>query len=133
MNAHTPDLPAPETTSPITMEQVRAFAEASGDSNPIHLSSEAARAAGLAGPVLHGMIVAGRFELFLERMKNCALAELQVRFVRPVPVGSALTISARPIEVSGAELRLRLLANIAGGALVAIAEARLAPVSQPAE
>jgi acyl dehydratase len=121
-------LPAPETTPPITMAQVTAFAAASGDSNPIHLSAEAARAAGLAGPVLHGMIVAGRFEAFLERMEGYEIAELQVRFVRPVPVGSALTIAARPIDASGPQHHIRLLATI-GGVLVAIAEARLAPLS----
>ena len=121
-------LPAPETTPPITMAQVMAFAAASGDSNPVHLSEDAARAAGLAGPVLHGMIIAGRFETFLERMEGYEIAELQVHFVRPVPVGSALTIAARAIDVSGPQHHIRLLATI-GGVLVSIAEARLAPLS----
>lgn len=123
-------LPAPETTPPITMAQVMAFAAASGDSNPVHLSEDAARAAGLAGPVLHGMIIAGRFETFLERMEGYEIAELQVRFVRPVPVGSALTIAARAIDVSGPQHHIRLLATI-GGVLVSIAEARLEPLSDP--
>ena len=123
-------LPAPETTPPITMAQVMAFAAASGDGNPVHLSEDAARAAGLAGPVLHGMIVAGRFATFLERMDGYEIAELQVRFVRPVPVGSALTIAARAIDVSGAQHHIRLLATI-GGVLVSIAEARLEPLSDP--
>ena len=123
-------LPAPETTPPITMAQVMAFAAASGDCNPVHLSEDAARAAGLAGPVLHGMIIAGRFETFLERMEGYEIAELQVRFVRPVPVGSALTIAARSIDVSGPQHHIRLLATI-GGVLVSIAEARLEPLSDP--
>jgi acyl dehydratase len=125
-------LPAPETTPPITMAQVMDFAAASGDSNLVHLSEEAARAAGLAGPVLHGMIVAGRFEMFVERMHGYEIAELQVRFIRPVPVGSALTIAARPLDVSGPQHHIRLLATIEG-VLVAIAEARLAPPSYPTE
>lgn len=123
-------LPAPETTPPITMAQVMAFAAASGDSNPVHLSEDAARAAGLAGPVLHGMIIAGCFETFLERMEGYEIAELQVRFVRPVPVGSALTIAARPINVSGPQYHIRLLATIEG-VLVSIAEVRLEPLSDP--
>lgn len=124
-------LPAPETTPPITMEQVIAFGTASGDSNPVHLSEDAACAAGLAGPVLHGMIVAGRFETFLERMEGYEIAELQVRFVRPVPVGRALMIAARPIDHSGPQHHIRLLAKVEG-VLVAIAEARLEPLSEPA-
>ena len=122
-----PQLPKPEITHPFTMGQVRAFALASGDSNPIHLSTEAAHAAGLDGPVLHGMIIAGRFETFLEQMRDYAITELQVRFVRPAPLGCALKISTRPIDMSGPELRLRLMAATEAGMLVAIAEARLKP------
>jgi acyl dehydratase len=117
----------------IDMEQVRAFAVASGDFNPIHTSVDAAQAAGLAGPVLHGMIVAGRFETFLERLEGYEIVELRVRFVRPVPVDSALTISARPLAASGQGLHLRLLATGGGSGLVAIAEARLEPLSEPTE
>ena len=124
---------SPEVMAVIGMEQVRAFAVASGDFNPIHTSADAARAAGLAGPVLHGMIVAGRFETFLERLEGYEIVELRVRFVRPVPVGSALTISARPFAASGQGLHLRLLAAGGGSGLVAIAEARLEPLSEPTE
>lgn len=131
----TTPLPVPvlsqELTAKIDMEQVRAFAVASGDFNPIHTSVEAAQAAGLAGPVVHGMIIAGLFEAFLELLPGYAIAELHVRFVRPVPVGSVLTISARSLGSSDHELHLRLLAKEEGSGLVAIAEARLKPTSHP--
>lgn len=123
----------PEVTPEIGVEQVMAFAAASGDGNPIHTSAEAAQAAGLAGPVLHGMIVAGRFEIFLERLEGFEIVELQVQFARPVPVGSALTISARPLEAPGGGLHFRLLANVDGIGLVAIARARLEPRSEPSQ
>lgn len=126
-------LPAPELIPATTMEQVRAFAEASGDTNPVHLSLDAARSAGLDAPVLHGLFIAGRFEAYLDRMRDYRISDLRVNFVRPVTVGSALTISSRAIDLSGPELHLRLLATVAGGALAAIAEARLRPVSSPAE
>jgi acyl dehydratase len=128
--AHLPD---PETIPPVTLEQVRSFAAASRDDNPIHLSVDAARAAGLDGPVLHGMLIAGRFETFLERIADHRIVGLQVRFVRPVPVGSSLTFAARPIGLSGSQLRLRLLATIGAGTLVAVGEAQLEPLSRPAE
>lgn len=126
-------LPDPETTPPIGMAQVRSFAAASLDDNPIHLSEDAAQAAGLAGPVLHGMLIAGRFEAFLEGVAGHEVVELQVRFVRPVPVGSSLTLAARGIDLAAPQPRLRLLATCDGGTLVAVGEARLASVSGPAE
>lgn len=133
----TTGLPVPdfsqEVTARIDMEQVRAFAVASGDTNPIHTSVEAAQAAGLAGPVLHGMIIAGHFELFLERLSDYTIAELHIRFVRPVPVGSVITISARSLGPSDHELHLRLLAKGEASGLAAVAEARLKPISQPAQ
>lgn len=127
-----PSLPGPTVTPPVVMEQVVDFAAASGDDNPIHLSREAAHSAGLEGPVLHGMFIAGRFEVYLEQIEGFEIAELRVNFVRPVPVGSALTITSRAIQASGPYLRLRLLASLEGGALVAVAEACLAPASHPA-
>ncbi|MCX7350443.1 MAG: MaoC family dehydratase [Alphaproteobacteria bacterium] len=126
-------LPELELIPPVTTEHVTAFAAASGDGNPIHLSGDAARAAGLEGPVLHGMFIAGRFETFLERVADHEIAELQVRLVRPAPVGSALAISARPIDGADAGLRLRLLAKTGSGVLVAIAEARLVARSEPSQ
>lgn len=120
----------PEVTAVISMDQVKAFAAASGDFNPIHTSADEAQSAGLAGPVLHGMIVAGRFETFLERLEGYAISELRVRFVRPVPVGSVLTISARTLGTSAPDIHLRLLATSEGSGLVAIAEARLVPSSE---
>jgi len=58
------------------------YAEASGDANPIHLDHEAARAAGLGGVVVHGLLmgawlarVAGRYG---------TLDELRLRFRSPL-------------------------------------------------
>ncbi|PAY24040.1 acyl dehydratase [Dietzia natronolimnaea] len=40
----------------ITREDLRRYADASGDHNPIHLDDDAARALGLPGVVAHGML-----------------------------------------------------------------------------
>lgn len=42
-----------------TREQIAAYAEASGDHNPIHLDDELARSAGLPGLIAHGMLQMG--------------------------------------------------------------------------
>lgn len=41
---------------PVTAADVRAFAEISGDRNPIHFDPAAARAAGFEGPIAHGAL-----------------------------------------------------------------------------
>lgn len=46
----------PSRTVPISREDVRRYADASGDHNPIHLDDAAARALGLPGVVAHGML-----------------------------------------------------------------------------
>ena len=42
----------------ITRDQLKAYAMASGDHNPIHLEDEVARSAGLTGVIAHGMLTA---------------------------------------------------------------------------
>jgi acyl dehydratase len=46
----------PPLTKHVTVEQIRQYAEASGDRNPIHLDNTFARAAGLPGVIAHGML-----------------------------------------------------------------------------
>ena len=46
----------PELVKHVTQEQINAYAEVSGDHNPIHVNVEAARAVGLDGTIAHGML-----------------------------------------------------------------------------
>ena len=46
----------PSLTKHVTVEQIRQYAEASGDRNPIHLDDGFARSAGLPGVIAHGML-----------------------------------------------------------------------------
>ena len=46
----------PDLRKTVTVEQIRAYAEASGDRNPIHLDDQFARGAGLPGVIAHGML-----------------------------------------------------------------------------
>lgn len=49
----------PPLTKHVTVEQIRQYADASGDHNPIHLDDTFARAAGLPGVIAHGMLTMG--------------------------------------------------------------------------
>jgi acyl dehydratase len=46
----------PELTKHITQEQIDAYADVSGDHNPIHVNPDVARAVGLDGTIAHGML-----------------------------------------------------------------------------
>ncbi|MCT1516048.1 MaoC/PaaZ C-terminal domain-containing protein [Dietzia cercidiphylli] len=51
-----PGEPIRARSLPVTRADLRRYADASGDHNPIHLSGEAARELGLPGVVAHGML-----------------------------------------------------------------------------
>ena len=46
----------PELRKTVTVDQIRAYADASGDHNPIHLDEVFARSVGLPGVIAHGML-----------------------------------------------------------------------------
>jgi acyl dehydratase len=46
----------PPLAKKVTVEQIRRYAQASGDHNPIHVDEAFARAAGLPGVIAHGML-----------------------------------------------------------------------------
>jgi acyl dehydratase len=48
-----------ERSITFTTEQIAAYAEASGDHNPIHLDGDFARSVGLPGIIAHGMLQMG--------------------------------------------------------------------------
>jgi acyl dehydratase len=109
----------------IRADQVERYAQASGDRNPIHLSSAAAAAAGLDAPVVHGMLIMGQFERLLRGWQpDCTIATLTTRFMRPVPVGDSLEVGARIVSIaSDRSCKLRLMARNSAGQLVALGEA----------
>ena len=81
------------TTPPIDRDQLRRYAEASGDPNPIHLSDEAAEAAGLPGVIAHGMLtVATMGLLFSPYLEHGYVKTFRSRFSGMVFLGDRLRI-----------------------------------------
>jgi len=72
-----------------TEEQIAAYAEASGDRNPIHLDGEFARSVGLPGVIAHGMLQMG----LLARVAGepGRLRRLTCRFAGMVRPGDTVT------------------------------------------
>lgn len=102
-------------------EQIAAYAEASGDHNPIHLDDEVARSVGLPGVIAHGMLQMG----LLARVAGepSRLRRLRCRFAGMVRPGD--TVAFRGDERDG---RVQLTAlNQDGQPVVTKATAELLP------
>ena len=94
----------------ITQEQVAAYAEASGDRNPIHLDAEFARSVGLPGTIAHGLL---EMAILAEAVARWAggyerLQELACRFAKPLLPGETITCTGRVVAVSDAERSVTL-------------------------
>jgi acyl dehydratase len=88
------------TRPPIDRDQLRKYAEASGDPNPIHLSDEAAAAAGLPGVIAHGMLtVATMGLLFSPYLEHGHVKTFRSRFSGMVFLGDTLRVGGRATEV----------------------------------
>ena len=81
----------------ITKDLLKAYAEASGDPNVIHLNDEAARAVGLPGVIAHGMLTMAFFGQFasLRCPQNMVLDELSCRFKAMTFPGDVVTVTAK--------------------------------------
>jgi len=75
-------------------DQVRAFADLTGDHNPVHLDPEFARTTKYGVPICHGMLVASFISGCLVEAfgQGTIYVEQLVRFRRPVPVGSRIRV-----------------------------------------
>ena len=86
---------SPLVKPPITQEQLRRYAEASGDYNPIHLDEEAAHRVGLDSVIAHGMLSMAFLGQFVMQQiadtPGAYLAHLRVRFMNMVRLGDTLT------------------------------------------
>jgi acyl dehydratase len=81
----------------VTREDVRSYAEASGDRNPLHLDDEAARGAGFPRVIAHGMYTMGTLASWLTEWAGdpAALLRLDVNFRAPVLVEETIACGGR--------------------------------------
>ncbi len=108
---------------------LKAYADASGDQNPIHQNEEFALSVGLPNVIAHGMLTMALVGKHLTDWSggSASVKEFGARFVKPVivPAGEKvdLTINATVIEVNGEEIKLDLVATSAGVKVLGMAKA----------
>jgi 3-hydroxybutyryl-CoA dehydratase len=102
---------APEVrpvTRTLTQEMLNAYAEASGDFNPIHIDEAFAKTTPMGGTIAHGMLVLS----FISEMMTGAFrtawlstGTLEVRFRAPARPGDTVTARATAQEPKNGRLR----------------------------
>ena len=100
----------PEHSVEITRDQITAYAEASGDRNPIHLDEEFAKSVGLPGVIAHGMLQMGLLASWLTGVigDHRRLRRFGVRFAGMAVPGDTLTFGGRVAGVEDGVLRLEV-------------------------
>ena len=103
----------------VTMDDVRTFADVTGDDNPIHVDEGAGRASRFGRPVVHGVYVLGLASKVLGRDfpgPGSIAVSLSAKFLRPVPVGDEVTIEVKVAEKleRHRHVRIRLYAYTGG-------------------
>ncbi|MDO0822247.1 MaoC family dehydratase [Desulfosporosinus nitroreducens] len=75
--------------------QVRQYAEATGDFNPIHLDDDYARQAGLEGAIVHGMLTMAQISTMLTDWigEEGTISKFNVRFEQIVRPNDKITCS----------------------------------------
>ena len=108
---------------------LKAYADASGDQNPIHQNEEFALSVGLPNVIAHGMLTMALVGKYVTDWSggSTSVKEFGARFIKPVivPAGEKvdLTINATVIEVNGEEIKLDLVATSAGVKVLGMAKA----------
>lgn len=96
----------------LTDEDVRAFAEASGDTNRLHLDGEFAAKTRFGERIAHGTLVAGTISAALARLPGLTIyLSQELSFLGPVSVGERVTAECAVVEQL-AENRFRLTTNV---------------------
>jgi acyl dehydratase len=119
----------PERIFEIDRELLVAYANASGDQNPIHQDEEFALSVGLPNVIAHGMLTMALVGKYVTDWAggSASVKEFGARFVKPVivPVGQKvdLTVSATVAEVDGDRISLTLSATSAGVKVLGMAKA----------
>lgn len=117
----------------ISDEDVRAYADLSGDDNPIHLDPEYAAQTQFKQPIAHGALLLGYISKVLGRDypgHGSVAVSLSAKFLRPVPVNSEVTFEVKIAEKIEARKHVRAkVYGYVGGKLAVGGEAVVIPPS----
>jgi acyl dehydratase len=108
---------------------LKAYADASGDQNPIHQNEKFALSVGLPNVIAHGMLTMALVGKYVTDWAGgpAAVTEYSARFVKPVIVPADqkvdLTVSATVSEIDDDQISITLSATSAGVKVLGMAKA----------
>jgi acyl dehydratase len=108
---------------------LKAYADASGDQNPIHQNEEFAVSVGLPNVIAHGMLTMALVGKYVSDFAggSANVLEYSARFIKPVivPLGEKvdLTVTATVAEIADGKFSLSLSATSAGVKVLGMAKA----------
>ncbi|SFM58427.1 Acyl dehydratase [Shimia aestuarii] len=118
-------------TGAIGAEEVLSYLALSHDGNPIHSDDNAARAVGLPGAVLPGMMLCGVCEYALvQAWPGIWVREMKARFMASVPVGASVRFAMVPrkTDADGFVQMARVFAVTSEDIIAAIMDVQTEPV-----
>jgi len=99
---------------PVTREDIKVYAKASGDRNPIHVDEEFAVQVGLKGVIVHGMLYFG----YITRMFGDIASENNAKFINlggelrgMVRPGDTLVTTAKVTGIEGNQVSFEFIQN----------------------
>lgn len=103
----------------VTRADLRAYADASGDPNPIHLDEDVAKSVGLPDVIAHGMFTMALAARYVDEQlgEPGRIAEIGCRFTKPVVV----PVGGTSVEIQGTwkdERTISLSVTCAGEAVL---------------
>lgn len=108
-----------ELVRTIEEKDIVAFAELTGDVNPIHLDDEFAKTTFFKGRIAHGMLTASYISTILGTQlpgTNTIYLSQNVRFKAPVKIGDTITVVAEVLEKRDDKKLIKLQTNVLNGA-----------------
>jgi 3-hydroxybutyryl-CoA dehydratase len=112
-------------SKPVTEEEVGVFADASGDTNRLHLDDEFAEESRFGRRIAHGTLVSGLISAALARLPGLTIYLSQdLQFLGPVDIGERVTAVCEVVEDLGdGRYRLTTVVEDADGETVIDGEA----------
>ncbi len=104
-----------ELTRTLTEADVMAFAEVTGDFNPVHVDAEAAAASSFGERIVHGMLTASLLSALLASKlpgPGAIYLSQTLRFLRPVKLGDTVTARVEITAIDAGKRRLTLSTSV---------------------
>ena len=102
-------------SKPITADDVEAFADATGDTNRLHLEDEYARGTRFGERIVHGVLANGLISAALARLPGLTIyLSQEATFLAPISVGDRVTATCEIVDDLG-DAKFRVVTTVEDG------------------